>query len=83
MEKSRSWFASSATGGVVYNCGATVEVNVKSMDGAGIFGILNYSLRSECRNPDDFNLTIKPEKKWRTHTQRHTRVFHLNSCKAS
>lgn len=34
--KSRGWFASSGTGGVVYNCGAIVEVNVKSMDGARI-----------------------------------------------
>lgn len=34
--KSRGWFASSATGGVVYNCGAIVKVNVKSMDRAKI-----------------------------------------------
>lgn len=32
-KKSRGWFASSATGGAVYNCGAIVEVNVKSIDG--------------------------------------------------
>lgn len=36
MEKSRGWFASSGTGGVVYNCGAIVEVNVKSMDEARV-----------------------------------------------
>lgn len=35
LGKSTGWFASSATGGVVYNCGAIVEVDGQSMDGAG------------------------------------------------